>query len=336
MAIKIGTCGWARVYQGLPPSEREGRTNLQAYAEHYSIVEINSSFYKLHRISTYRKWNRQIPPDFQFTLKCHRSVSHDERLKPTEKALETLKEMTQRVKACDGEVLLIQTPGSLKAEEQVLRNAEHLLQKAETEGVTLAWEPRGKSWEERQTRRRLAKLLDKHKVAHATDPMKLDPVSLANVVYFRLHGLPGYNLKYSYTNQELQKLYRKLEAYQNKAETVYIFFNNYAMYRDAQRLLKLHRTGKLPPSPFGPESVSWALRTFEDWPATKSKLQQECGGWYCWIAPNKSIRLKKILRYFREGEYTDPDQVGEEAHRIWNRTDYPSLEQAQESGGLSG
>jgi hypothetical protein len=32
VAIKIGTCGWARLYQSVPPSEREEKSNLQAYA----------------------------------------------------------------------------------------------------------------------------------------------------------------------------------------------------------------------------------------------------------------------------------------------------------------
>ncbi|MFQ6076990.1 MAG: hypothetical protein ACE5Z5_12830 [Candidatus Bathyarchaeia archaeon] len=46
VTIKIGTCGWARLYQAVPASERRGKSNLQAYAEHYPVVEVNSSFYK--------------------------------------------------------------------------------------------------------------------------------------------------------------------------------------------------------------------------------------------------------------------------------------------------
>ena len=98
--IKIGTCGWARLYQAVPLSERKGKSILQAYAEHYPVVEVNSSFYNFHRIGTYRKWREETPPDFEFTLKCHQSISHEERLKPTDKALESLRDMVERSKAC--------------------------------------------------------------------------------------------------------------------------------------------------------------------------------------------------------------------------------------------
>ncbi len=285
MTIKIGTCGWARLYQAVSPSEGEGKSTLQTYAQHYPVVEVNSSFYNFHRISTYKKWREKTHPDFQFTLKCHQSISHKERLKPTDKALKSLRQMVERGKACGARVLLIQTPGSLRAEEDVFHDADRLFERAEREKMALAWETRGKSWVKEEAQQKLAKLLDKHKLVHVTDPLKHDPVFVTDVAYFRLHGLPGYNLRYTYTNHELQELYNKLEAYEDEVETVYVFFNNYAMYRDAQRLLALHRTGKLPPSPFGAKSVAWTLRTFEDWPATKSELQEECRRWYCWIAP---------------------------------------------------
>ncbi|MFQ6076989.1 MAG: hypothetical protein ACE5Z5_12825, partial [Candidatus Bathyarchaeia archaeon] len=47
-------------------------------------------------------------------MKCHQTLSHKERLKPTDKALESLRRMVMGGKACGARVLLIQTPGSLK------------------------------------------------------------------------------------------------------------------------------------------------------------------------------------------------------------------------------
>jgi len=318
----------------VPPSEREGKTILQVYAEHYPVVEVNSSFYNFHRVGTYKRWREETPLDFEFTLKCHQNISHKERLKPTDEALESLKDMVERGKACGSKILLIQTPSSLRAEESVFHEANHLFERAERKGITLAWETRGMSWTENEAQRNLAQLLNKHKVVHVTDPLKSDPVFVTDVAYFRLHGLPGYNLRYTYTNSQLRKLYRKLKTYEDKVETVYVFFNNYAMYRDAQRLLALHRTGKLPPSPFGAKSATWTLKAFEQWPATKSELLQKCGGWYCWITPNKSVKLKEILQRLREIEYADRDEVEKEAERIWDKTGYPSSEQVEESNEL--
>ena len=140
--------------------------------------------------------------------------------------------------------------------------------------MSLAWETRDKSWMDKEARLRLARLLDENKIIHVTDPLKQDPAFFTDIVYFRLHGLPGYNLKYTYTNRALQELHRKLKAYEDEVETFYIFFNNYAMYRDAQRLLALHRTGKLPASPFGARSVAWTIRTHENRPTTKTSFSK--------------------------------------------------------------
>lgn len=336
MVIKIGTCGWSRLHQAVPPSERRGRSTLQAYAERYPVVEVNSSFYRFHRVGTYRRWREEAPPSFEFTLKCHRIVSHEERLRPTAKALKALGEVAEGGEALGARVLLIQTPSSLKAEERVLRDADAFFDVSEADGLPLAWETRGESWEEPGARERLAEVLERHGIVHVTDPLKLDPVSTTDIAYFRLHGLPGYNLRYTYANRSLRRLHELLKAHERKVETVYIFFNNYAMYRDAERFQALVGTGRLPPSPFGPRSVEYALRAFEDWPATRTRLLERCGGWRCWVAPDRGVKLEQILRHLGAGEYRDLGAVREEAERIWRRTGFPTAEEAEEASELLG
>jgi uncharacterized protein YecE (DUF72 family) len=159
--------------------------------------------------------------------------------------------------------------------------------------MTLAWKTRGKSSMDKEARRKLTRLLHKHKIVHVTHLLKHDPVFFTDIKYFRLHGLFGYNLKYAHTNCELRQLCGKLKACEDEVEIVYIFFNNYATYRDAQRLLPLHRTRKIPASPFGAKTVAWTIRTFEDWPATKNELLEKCGGWHPWAASNKSVNSER-------------------------------------------
>lgn len=78
MTVKIGTGVWSRFYQTVPPSERKRKGALQTYARHFLVVEINSSFYNFHKVDTYEKWRRETPLIFEFTLKCHQSISHEE------------------------------------------------------------------------------------------------------------------------------------------------------------------------------------------------------------------------------------------------------------------
>ena len=91
----------------VPPAERKGKSDLQVYAQRYRVVEENSSFYNFHRVDTCGRWRKETTTDFEFTLKCHESISHKERLKPTDKALEGLRSMGESGKACGARILLI-------------------------------------------------------------------------------------------------------------------------------------------------------------------------------------------------------------------------------------
>jgi len=326
--ILVGTCGWSRLYEFLSPSEREGRSILEAYAELFPVAEVNSSFYKFHKPSTYRGWRRSVPEGFEFTIKCHRSITHEEMMRPTERALEAMDRMYEAAEACDAQILLLQTPASLKPSEEVFSDVEAFFDAVSREGFQLVWETRGSAWEKPEARSRLRAILERFGVVHVTDPLKLMPVVVGDIAYFRLHGLPGYNLKYSYRNAELLELHRRLEALD--VGRIYVFFNNYAMYRDAYRLSILLREGELPPSPFGPESISWALRGFDSWPASKDELLQRCGRWRCWVEPSRAVPLEHILRHLENRTYSSAKELVEEAEGVWRELDYPSAEEVEE------
>lgn len=320
--LKVGTCGWTRVYQAFPRSEREGKTVLQWYAQHFPVVEINSSYYKYHKVSTYEKWREETPDHFEFTVKCHKFVSQRPKIEPTREILQSFERTVEGAKACDAKAILIQTPKSLRATREVLEGAERFFDSIDSKGIPLMWETRGESWNESERRRNLALTLEKYGITHVTDPLKLDPTFVKDIAYLRLHGLPGYNLRYTYTNAELRRLHEKVKKYDEKAKTIYVFFNNYAMYRDAERFIHLIRSGELPQSPFGPRSVLYALRPFEDWPATKRMLLRKCGGWFTWVGPDKSVKLKEMLRYVRDREYANLGDLESEVKAIWNRTGF--------------
>jgi uncharacterized protein YecE (DUF72 family) len=80
--ILIGCSGW--VYgdwrgvlyeQGLPQ-----RRWLERYASAFPTVEVNSTFYRLARPAAVETWVRETPPDFVFTLKASRYLTHMKRL----------------------------------------------------------------------------------------------------------------------------------------------------------------------------------------------------------------------------------------------------------------
>src|ERR1700744_353859 len=76
--LRIGIAGWS-----VPPQHKarfagEG-THLTRYARRFNAVEINSSFYRPHRPSTYRKWAESVPDAFSFSLKLPKTITHERR-----------------------------------------------------------------------------------------------------------------------------------------------------------------------------------------------------------------------------------------------------------------
>ncbi|MEM2876263.1 MAG: DUF72 domain-containing protein, partial [Candidatus Bathyarchaeia archaeon] len=251
--IKVGTCGWGRIYQYAPPSVREGRSSLQTYAGYFDVVEVDSSFYSYHKKSTYEGWRGSVPPNFEFTVKCHKDVTHRFMLKPTRECLSAFNSVLEGALACDAKAVLLQTPSSLKPSKEALSTAEEFFRSVDTEQIPVVWETRGEEWLKNESLQLFRDLLERYSVTHVTDILKAEPSYISRLAYFRLHGLPGYNLNYSYSNEDLKRiLVKSRENEVNvKGGDVYLFFNNYAMYSDGVRFKRLLEGVELG-SPFGP------------------------------------------------------------------------------------
>ena len=329
MLVNVGTCGWSRIYQGVQPSQRVGKSSLQVYAKLFRAVEINSSFYKFHRFDTYRSWRAQVPRGFRFTIKSHRSLSHEWRLNATTDALGVFQRMVQAALVCQAKAILIQTPSTLTPTEDTLRIVDLFFEKVKEHGVPLAWETRGSGWETKENRLKLSGILEKDCLSHVVDLMKNDPAVISKMAYIRLHGLPGYNLRYAYTNSQLLRLRQRIEKTLAEAKEVYVFFNNYNMYRDAQRFRKMVETGELPPSPFGPRSLRIALEPYENWPVERSRLIEDCGKWYVWLKPDRAIRAAEVLRHLKETEFNSVSELEDDVARFWSDLGLPEAEQVE-------
>lgn len=76
--IRCGTCAWSDhedyYPRGLPPSER-----LTYYARHFTLVEVDSSFYRLQPAKWYDAWAAKTPPDFVFNVKAYGAMTRHHR-----------------------------------------------------------------------------------------------------------------------------------------------------------------------------------------------------------------------------------------------------------------
>src|SRR5438132_259767 len=75
--IRVGTASWSDpgfvkdwYPKGLPSKER-----LPWYAEHFRLVEVNTSFYAVPAPEVVANWCEQTPSDFVFDVKLHQLLS---------------------------------------------------------------------------------------------------------------------------------------------------------------------------------------------------------------------------------------------------------------------
>ena len=82
-STRTGCSGWnyAHWRNGVfyPPRLPASRW-LEFYAQHFDTVEVNATFYRLPRASSVAHWVEQTPPDFLFSVKGSRYLTHIKRL----------------------------------------------------------------------------------------------------------------------------------------------------------------------------------------------------------------------------------------------------------------
>ena len=95
MRVLSGTSGFSyKEWRGsFYPEDAAPNDLLRLYAERLPAVEINNTFYRLPKTSVIETWASQVPPDFRFSIKASRRITHFKRLKETESELRKLKRM---------------------------------------------------------------------------------------------------------------------------------------------------------------------------------------------------------------------------------------------------
>src|ERR1700744_50802 len=99
--------------QAFPEASRAG-SRLAYYSTLFNIIKINSTFYKLPLPATFSRWAEEVQPDFRFTVKLWRGITHVPGLgflqADVNRCLYAMHHLGEK-KGC----LLIQLPPGLKA-----------------------------------------------------------------------------------------------------------------------------------------------------------------------------------------------------------------------------
>ncbi len=86
MRLLTGTSGFAyKEWRGeFYPLDLSAAGMLRYYAERFSSVEINNTFYRMPSESALRQWAGDVPEGFTFVLKAPQLITHRKRLKEVE------------------------------------------------------------------------------------------------------------------------------------------------------------------------------------------------------------------------------------------------------------
>ncbi len=89
MRAQVGTSGytypeWKGTFY---PADLPATKMLPYYAERFSTVEINATFYRMPSTKTLAGWAAATPADFTFALKAPKRITHDARLKDVDDPL---------------------------------------------------------------------------------------------------------------------------------------------------------------------------------------------------------------------------------------------------------
>ncbi|MEM0128906.1 MAG: DUF72 domain-containing protein [Thermoplasmata archaeon] len=245
--IWIGTSGWDYPEWVGPVYPHRGVPDLLAsYAGRFSIVEVNSTFYRLPPPGVAASWVRRTPARFRFAVKFPRSITHDRRLRDIDEELRAFLAVLQPLKEAGRlAATLLQLPPSLPFDAAIARAAYERLPR----DLPVAVEFREPSW----TSPGSLALLREFGLAHVIVdeprlPIRLDVT--APFAYIRWHG-HGARIwyDYRYSEEELEAWAPRVRAVAAAAGTVYGFFNNHFRgdaVANAERLAELLG---LPPPP---------------------------------------------------------------------------------------
>ena len=184
--IRIGCAGWNIPRETV--AQVEGMTHLERYSRIFNCCEINSSFYRPHKYSTWERWYAAVPEDFRFSVKVPRIITHEVELKCAPDDLTAFLKQVSFLRQNLG-ALLVQLPPRCIFDSAITKRFFTLLRERHDGDVVL--EARHETWFEPEAN----DLLRDFKIAGvAADPACVPaaghPSGFGEVVYYRLHGSP--------------------------------------------------------------------------------------------------------------------------------------------------
>ncbi|MCP0914539.1 MULTISPECIES: DUF72 domain-containing protein [Legionella] len=220
--FQIGTSGWSfNSWKGqFYPKDLKAKEWLPFYAQYFTSVELNNSFYQLPKLNSVKTWCESTPQDFIFSLKAHRYITHMKRLNDSKESLDKMLEIFAAFDAKLGPILF-QFPPSFSLDLSRLQDfLKHLSRE-----YRYTFEFRNKSW----FCAAVYALLEKQHISLCFYDYKnyqAPEILTSDLVYIRLHGPQQQPYHGSYSRTMLTDYAEKLISWRKQNRHIFCYFDN--------------------------------------------------------------------------------------------------------------
>jgi uncharacterized protein YecE (DUF72 family) len=223
VTIRIGTSGWSYDHwvdvlypPGMPSARR-----LARYVEVFDTVELNASFYRWPKDSTFAAWRERLPAGFAMSVKAHRGLTHYRRLASPEPWIERFERCWQLLGDRHGVLLVQLHPEQQRDDARLDSFLQHI-----PAAIRVAVELRHASWNDPA----VYELLERHCAAYVVmsgGGLACVPRATTDLVYVRLHGPDQYAIYAGcYSDDELRRWADRIARWDRDGMDVWVYFNN--------------------------------------------------------------------------------------------------------------
>ena len=302
--IEIGTGGWS--YFNVPGDR------LSRYSKVYDFVEVNSTFYFYPPNKMVKSWKKRVGLDFNFTVRCHRDLTHKHHLEPSEEAFKIFDRMMIICKILNAKALHVQTPSSYKSTDNIRQLSAFF--SSISYKIPLALEIRNQD----EPTKDLKSLMQDFKIIHCVDLSKGQrPFYKNEVLYTRLFGR-GFKNIYQFDDEELENILLKTQL--SGSKSAFLNFHGVRMYTDAARMKIFKETENFPQltKSTGVDSLIEVLKEDVVFPTTKNRLVEEQGWKVYDHNKNQHIHAWIPLSKIPSKTYDSVNNLVEELKKNWS------------------
>ncbi len=220
--LHIGTSGWHYAHWRGPfyPENLKAADMLLFYVERFRTVEVNNSFYRLPPVSALEHWRDVTPPEFCFSVKGSRYLTHMKKLKDPKPGLAKFFGRIDHLEKKLGPILF-QLPPGWRCNAQRLDSFLAAL----SERHRYAFELRDPTWHNAD----IYRLLRRHNAAFCIYELagfEAAAEITADFTYVRLHGPLANPYQGKYGRRSLAAWARRIASWRSRLRDIYVYFDN--------------------------------------------------------------------------------------------------------------